>query len=289
MRKSKPRIILEVIIVIGLIIYSFIKVSLPNYNKIFGSSDRLISTKKYASLVEFKIGETNFGIVLNNKKEVYHLLFFDETSSCLYNQNIENNSIDIVSNQIIRLLIENNYLKNDTIITITKYNNKYYEDVKKEFITYLNKYHLNNEIIEDQNTIINKAKSISNEEYDSNKSALLMLDLYSKEVIDSSSYEEQTIEEITEKDSKRYANKVYITIEKYMNDNNIKELEKGNKEFDITKVPGDERGLYYPTENSYYYIKNSKLYAYIEIKGLNNIYSYCYNGSIDEYMKGECK
>ena len=289
MRINKPRIILEVLIVIGLLIYSFTTIVIPNYHKIFGSSDKFINTSSYTTMIEFKIGETNFGIVLNNKKEVYHILYFDQTSTCLYNQDIENNNIDIVSNQIIRRLIENDLLKANSEITIIKYNNKYYKDVKKSFINYLNKYHLNNVIKEEDNKLIEKAKSVSSDNIDSDSYALVTLDLYSKEVVDNYLNNKTITEEITEKEAKTYSNQVYIKIEKYMNDNNIKEQDKNSKEFDITKISGDNNSKIYPTENSYYYIKNSKVYAYIEIKGLNNSYSYCYNGSIDEYMKGECK
>ena len=86
MKINKYRILLEIVILIVLLIYSFSKVVVPNYHKIFGSSDKFINTSKYESMVEFKIGETNFGLVLNNKKEVYHILYFDKTSTCLYNQ-----------------------------------------------------------------------------------------------------------------------------------------------------------------------------------------------------------
>ena len=289
MKLNKKRIILEVLILIGLLIYSFITVVIPNYPKMFGSSDKFINTNKYVSLVEFEIGEANFGIVLNKNKEVYHILYFDKQATCLYNQNIENNSIDIVSNQIIRRLINNNYLNTNTEIIITKYNNKYYKEVKETFISYLKKYKLNNNIIEKENNLIKKAKSISEDNIDSDSYALMTLDLYSKSKIDEELNDKKITEEITEQEAKKIMNRIYIKIEKYMNDNNIKDLDKYNKEYDITKISGDDNKLYYPTENSYYYIKNSKVYAYIEIKGLYNIYSYCYNGSIDEYMKGECK
>ena len=289
MKINKYRILLEIVILIVLLIYSFNKVVVPNYHKIFGSSDKFINTSKYESMVEFKIGETNFGLVLNNKKEVYHILYFDKTSTCLYNQDIENNSIDIVSNQIIRRLIENDYLKNNTEITLIKYNDKYYNDVKKTFIEYLNKYKLNNNIVEKENKLITKANSVSSEKTDSDSNALVTLDLYSKEVVDNYLNNNNKVEEITEHQAKLYANQVYIKIEKYMNDKNIKDQDKDNKDYLITKISGDSSNNYYPTENSYYYIKNSKVYAYIEIKGLNNIYSYCYNGSIDDYEKGECK
>ena len=289
MKINKARIILELLILIGLLIYSVFTIMIPMYHRMFGSSDKLINTSKYESFVEFKVGETNFGIVLNKNKKVYHILYFDPSASCLYNQNIENNSIDAAINQIIRRLIANDYLKTDTIITITKYDDIYYNEVKETLINYLKKYSLYNQIIEKENNLINKANIFSNEKINSNSDALLLLDIYSKEIIDATENSKEIKNEITEHEAKMYANKVYIKIEKYMNKNNIKEIEKNNKEFDITTISGDENEIFYPTENSYYYIKNSKVYAYIEIKGLSNVYGYCYNGSIDDYMKGECK
>lgn len=288
MKINKKRLLLELIILIGLLIYGTKTIIIPNYYKMFGSSDKFINTTKYKSLVEFKIGETNFGIVIDNKKEVYHLLYFDKTSTCLYNQNIENNNIDIVSNQIIRILINNNLLKNDTKIILTKYEDDYFNDVKNSFTKYLEKYQLDNKIIEENNDLINKAKTISSEKIDSNSYALIVLDLYSKELVDQG---KDTIitEELTETNSKTYINNIYKKIENYMESNNINDLEKNNDKLDITTIPGDKNGNYYPTNNSYYYIKSRKVYAYIEIKDLNNTYSYCYNGSIDDYIKGECQ
>ena len=289
-KKERLRFIIEILIVIGLIIYFTIKISIPGYKSTHGSSDNLLNTSRYKSLIEFKIGETNFGLIIDDKGKTYHLLFFDKTSLCLYNQNIENNDIEVVSNQIIRRLISNNYLKTTSNITITKYNDFYYDKTRNSFENYLNKYHINIAMKEEKNTIINKAKSLSKERITTNKEALNELDSYSRYIIDNNE-----IEKVEEKESlddilaKTYINNIYKSIEKYKDSNDIKNQSKEESTLDMTKIPGDEKGNYYPTSYSYYYVENSKVYAYIEIKDKQNIYSYCYNGSIDKYEKGECK
>ena len=54
-------------------------------------------------------------------------------------------------------------------------------------------------------------------------------------------------------------------------------------------IPADEKANYYPNANSWYYIKEKKLYAYIEFGESNNKYGYCYKGSIDSIYEGECE
>ena len=44
MKINKKRILLELLILIGLLIYSFYTVVIPNYHKMFGSSDKFINT-----------------------------------------------------------------------------------------------------------------------------------------------------------------------------------------------------------------------------------------------------
>ena len=286
MKINKPKLLLEIIIFIGLLIYVVITIVIPRYNEIFGSSDKFINTRKYKSLVEFKVGETNFGIILDKDYTVYHILYFDNTSICLYNQDLENNNLDSTSNQIIRKLIENNYLKVDTPILITTYEDEYSKKAITVFKKYLNKYKLKNKISYTKNDLITKAKSVSQDSITSDSYALVILDLYSKDMINNN---ETKVEDITEKQAKEYTNNVYKKIEIFMYDSNIKDLKDNNEELDITKIPGDESKIYFPTKNSYFYIKNSKVYAYIEINDLNNTYGYCYNGSIDDYQKGVCK
>jgi hypothetical protein len=54
-------------------------------------------------------------------------------------------------------------------------------------------------------------------------------------------------------------------------------------------IPADDEFKYYPSINSWYYVNDKKVYAYIEfVIDDNNIKSYCYNGSIDLVKEGVC-
>ena len=289
MKTNKIQLIIEIVFFIILMIYGTVTIFIPNYKKAFGSSDKFINTSKYKSMVEFKIDQTNFALILDKNYNVYQILYFDETSYCLYNQNIENNKIDIAINQIIRRLIKNNCLKSDSNIILTTYENNYSKKVIKTFKKYLNKYSINTDFTINNNSLIKKAKSLSEEDIDSDSYALFVLDLYSKDLIEIVKTTSKEIDNITEKQARIYANNVYKKIELFMDTNNIKNLEKNNKKLIISEIAADQDELYFPTNNSYFYIKNSKVYAYIEINDLSNTYSYCYNGSIDNYQKGECK
>jgi hypothetical protein len=54
-------------------------------------------------------------------------------------------------------------------------------------------------------------------------------------------------------------------------------------------IPGDDEFKYYPSINSWYYVKDKKVYAYIEfVISDNKVKGYCYNGSIDLVKEGVC-
>ena len=64
---------------------------------------------------------------------------------------------------------------------------------------------------------------------------------------------------------------------------------KDNTSLIIQVIPADVDGKYYPSSNSWYYIQNGKIYAYIEFSEENKIYGYCYQGTIESRSKGVCK
>ena len=81
---------------------------------------------------------------------------------------------------------------------------------------------------------------------------------------------------------------VYRRIEDYVSTNNIINKDRDDDKFLIQLIPADANDRYYPDENSWYYVENSHIYAYIEFKSTSKIYSFCYNGSIDEVKNGVC-
>ena len=282
--KKKTVVILEVLILlISAVIYFYVEV-LPDFKKSLGSSDKLINTKKYQNMIEFNIdNNTNFALVLNKDKKVYHIFFFSKTARCLYNKNIENKdyskSLDIVVNE----LIENQMLTTTSSIIVTKYNDNNYSEFIKTFKLILNKYNIETNVIEKVNTLEDKAKYLRIDNKN-NDSILREIDFYSREFLRVNVGEKNNII-ITDSNILTYTNNVYKKIENYVINNNIKTQEKNSEELIINLIPADSNGKYYPSSNSYYYVREGKVYAYIEIDNKG----YCYKGSINNYEKGECK
>ena len=285
MTEKRMYLIEIVIFIVIVIVYFFVEV-LPDVKSNMGSSDHYINAKQYSNMIEFNVdNKVNFAYVINKDNKVYHLLFFNDNSVCLYNNGIENTSVSEAINSTFKILIENEYLKSNSKISITRYNDNKYADIKKYIINSLNKYGINTEILELTNTLENKGKELGITNLDDNSMILRFIDIYSKEFINDTGRDNKKVE-INSSTAKNYTDDVYKKIEKYVSSNNIQSLDKNNTSLVITMIPVDEDGKYYPSDNSWYYVENSKIYAYIEV---GNNFGYCYNGSIENYNKGECK
>ena len=64
--------------------------------------------------------------------------------------------------------------------------------------------------------------------------------------------------------------------------------EKNSPNLLITDIPANAELTLYPTEESWYYIKEHKVYAYINLKLTSKSYDFCYNGSIENTKEGKC-
>lgn len=284
--KKYGKLLFEIIVVFIAIIYVMITMVIPDIKKSQGSSDSFIKSSKYSNFIEVKIdNKTDFAIITDKEGKIYHLFFFDNTAVFLYNQNIENRSISSGLERIVAILIENQLLNSNSSIEVIRDNDKYYSEFKNNFINLLNKYSINNSIIEKTQSIDIKANEL---EMDSNSISelLLEMDFYSKEIVKDSNI--SISEEMNSNNSLKYANKVYKKIESDIYQKNITNISKDEVDIAITLIPGDSNNKYYPTSNSWYYVKDKKVYAYIEFINDNQKYSYCYNGSIDIRMEGEC-
>lgn len=287
--EKKLMIIAEVLFVLIAITYYTIKELIPEYKTKFGSSDKIVNPTKYKNMVEISLDNgIDFALLIDENKKVFHIFFFTEESYCLYNKNIENTTIKESSNQIIKELIENDYLKTTSNIKVTRYTDAYYEYFINKWKESLKKYSINTEVIEETNTLDNKSQELKINPL-STSSIIVNLDYYSKEIIRmAKSHKGDSIVELNNKTSKTLSNNVYKKIEEYVYKNKINNLEKNNTELLITIIPADEKAKYYPTNNSWYYVKDGKVYAYIEFTQNKNIYGYCYTGSIDYRSEGEC-
>ena len=177
----KTKIILEIIIVVGLFAWYTYKELIPELKKEYGSSDTFLNTNSYQNMIELNIdNKVDFAILINNKKNIYHLFFFDEKSTCLYNQNIENNSISNSINKIMSILALNDQIKDLSTITITKYNNTYYQEIVYEIRKYISANNLEVSIIELEKTLEERREELGIRGANEN-SILQEMDYYSKE------------------------------------------------------------------------------------------------------------
>lgn len=291
--KEKYKNILQIVIVFILIICALIFNVIPEYKASQGSSDKYIDTENYTDIVEVKVNnKPNFALIITDN-QISNILFFDQESLCLYNQNIEGLSIKDGTKKIIELLITNDYLKQDYFLILTKYKNKSYEETKQYLLTALHDLSVTVNVQEESSSIEQKAKE-NNITYKDEISSLKEIELVSKDIVrqhnNDVSYQ-STInkpENITQDNSREYTDTVYKKIESYMRSNNITNQTIDNQTLEITKIPANSRGNVFPDSTSWYYIEDSKVYAYISITINNNNYSYCYQASIDVYKKGQC-
>ena len=291
--KEKYKNILQIVIVFILIICALIFNVIPEYKASQGSSDKYIDTENYTDIVEVKVNnKPNFALIITDN-QISNILFFDQESLCLYNQDIEGLSIKDGTKKIIELLITNDYLKQDYFLILTKYKNKSYEETKQYLLTALQDLSVTVNVQEESSSIEQKAKE-NNITYKDEISSLKEIELLSKDIVrqhnNDVSYQ-STInkpENITQDNSREYTDTVYKKIESYMRSNNITNQTIDNQTLEITKIPANSRGNVFPDSTSWYYIEDSKVYAYISITINNNNYSYCYQASIDVYKKGQC-
>lgn len=284
--------VFKILIIIVLMVAALIIKIIPEYKETKGSSDTYINIETIENLVEININDQFDIILIVSEKKISNILFLDETSLCLYNENIEGNTLKNGINKILNILIDNNILVENTPVTIVKYKEEYYEEIKNYITEALNNYQLNIIYTENSNTIETKAKSLSlsgtnEEEY------IESLELYSKEIIrykknnvSAQVSDENTLSEINDETAKMYADSIYEKITKYKNDNQITNQEISSSNLPIYLIPADATGIIYPTLESWYYIEEGKVYAYIVIE--KEQYHFCYQGEINKVKEGEC-
>lgn len=286
--ERKIVIIFEIIFVIAAMSFYTIRDLIPEYRQKIGSSDRLVNSKKCVNIIELKIDDTDFMVMLDDNKKIYHMIFLEKKSLILYNNGIEDKDLGQGLDLIIKKLIEYNYLKNTSHIDITKYDDMYYDEFIFELRNIMSKYDLGININENSG-LLEEVASQYNISGDSRENIILELDYYSKELYNSYKNEiNKKGELLNSRNSKTFANNVYRKIEKYCDKNNIENLKRNESDFIINMVPADTDLKYYPSKNSWYYVDNKKIYAYIEFIDKNYKYGYCYKGSIDLLYEGEC-
>ena len=289
--EKKLRICFEILFVVSAFAYYLIFVTIPQYKEKYGSSDSFISVKKYQSMIELKIEDSiDFAYVIDKNQDVYHLFFFEKNDYCLYNQDIENKSLLESIQKSVEILMKQQYLTKDSSVTIVRYSDQDYDLFLKNFKSVLTDYHLSTSFLEEKSTIKEKVESLDVGNF-SEKNALKQLDLYSKSIIadvDVTEYTKKETVSLDDNTSLEFADTAYQKIADYVYQMGIRTLEKGEEKVGLSSIPVDGVGKYYPSENSWYVVKEGKVFAYIEFVDGELKYGYCYSGSMESRMKGEC-
>ena len=265
---------ITMVLLVGVVLFKF----LPEYRQEYGSSDSLIYTD-LSRLVEIKIDGIDFGYAYNDENKVRAIIFFNNNSTVLYNKNIENLSIDEALTKSLDILYNNKLIRENSIITIIKYQE---DSIDYKSIVDNNLTNKINYSYDEQLSSLNTIKERFNISEEDTSRIIYRLVLQSKEVARSSKNNDKT-------SYKEYTDNVYRQLVKYKDTNNIYNEEKDNHTIDISLIPADEDLTMFPTPNSYFYINEGMIFAYIEIDIEGNIISYCYNGNINNYDEGVCQ
>lgn len=265
---------ITMVLLVGVVLFKF----LPEYRQEYGSSDSLIYTD-LSRLVEIKIDGVDFGYAYNDENKVRAIIFFNNNSTVLYNKNIENLSIDEALTKSLDILYNNKLIRENSIITIIKYQE---DSIDYKSIVDNNLTNKINYSYDEQLSSLNTIKERFNISEEDTSRIIYRLVLQSKEVARSSKNNDKT-------SYKEYTDNVYRQLVKYKDTNNIYNEEKDNHTIDISLIPADEDLTMFPTPNSYFYINEGMIFAYIEIDIEGNIISYCYNGNINNYDEGVCQ
>lgn len=283
---------ISILILIVLTIGAFIFKGIPEYKESLGSSDSFFNYSNYEDMIEFRINSNiNFAVITNNN-QVVHILIFNEKSMCLYNQNIEEQSINNAMTKIVNILLENNKISNSSIVELTKYENISYNKVKNSFQTALTNNNLTNITYREKTSSLEEKAQNLDITATTKENIITQLELYSKNIISKYSGENPDITTekviLTDEQALEYANNVYQKLQNYVITNNIGEQSIDSAALPISFIPANSSGTIYPTTSSWYYITNGQVYAYIAFIEQDTFYDYCYQGSIEKNKKGEC-
>ncbi len=264
---EKYKVLIETIVVIVIIIVLVITKAIPDLKKDLGSSDHLINTEEVNKLIEININNNLFGYELSKDNKVVNIIFYNETSLVFYNKKIENLYLSEAINKSLEILQSKNKLTTINKIIVTKYEDStnyksYFNNINSNYKEYNSKY----------NDLITKYDLTGTNKGD----ILYSLNIKSKDYV----LEAKNID-ITE-----YTDYVYKKLLIYKTENNIKNEKKNTHDLLITSIKVNNT---YPTNNSYYYISNDKIYAYIELEINNLEIGYCYEGSLKDYKKEKCE
>ena len=285
---NKRIVLFEIVFIVVAIFFYTYKVLVPEVRNSFGSSDKILNTSRYEGMYYFVIDDVRFSFLVDAKGEVYHMFFFEKNSVCLYNQDIENHDISFAFSRMIPILIENNLLRVDSSISVSYSSDTSILEVQNTFSQVLGEYQILTTVEYFKKSLEEIASLVSISGEDS-YNLLENMDYFSKEVSRTYKGGNFHVERLDSNSVRSMANRVYRKLEEYVSKNSIKDLEKGTGEIDIHMIPADDGLKYYPSSKSWYYVVDGRVFAFIQLVDGSDVYSFCYSGSIDLRVEGECE
>ena len=153
--KKRYVVLLEIFIVLLLAGVSLVKEVIPLAKKENYFSD-MISSKKYAGMVELQIDDTsNFAVVFDSNHRIYHIFYFDEVSTCIQQDEVLSySSLEEAVLYIVKELSRYHILKENSSVTLTMY-----DHVPSEFYSIFQKSSISSLVSEKRSSLTKKANS----------------------------------------------------------------------------------------------------------------------------------
>lgn len=272
--------ILYIVVVIAILLGTFIY-HFPEFKKMISDIDNFINIDEYDTIVGIKIESGPEFLLVSNNDKITNILYLNSAATILYDKEIEKNNIKTSLDKILNILEEKDYLQTKKFTLVMYPDNKNYNEIKSIISK---KILINEENKTYQDTINEYEISVSTGE-----SQIRSIMKYSYIII--SEYKNEKLNEgitnrMTEEESLLAANKVYEKLLTYALD--VENQEINSKVLLIETIPANSDLTIYPSSESWYYIKNHQVYAYINFTGLTDDYEFCYNGSIEKMKRGNC-
>lgn len=250
-----------------------------------------LDTENYLTAVEVN-SSAEFILLFNKENKVSNIIYLnDDSVKSLYKKKIEGKTIEEAVQLIVENLKNNDIFNDNKNVIITDYGNpslfsKVSEEINKEFVIYgINKIVTNN-----KTTLETKLSELNLDAKKNKEKDLKTLYYYSLDIINKSEKSSNNkTNNIKQENINDYANNIYNKLLVYST-NIVNQTKEDLHGIDITTInaTGDYKNELYATKNSWYYIKDSKVYAYINFSYNNNSYDYCFNGDTT-YISGLCQ
>lgn len=280
---------LEVIIILIIVFYLAITKYWPEYQESLGSSEKLFLPANYYTGIEVKVtAGPAFFLVINDEEIVTNIFLENEEAGCLANQGIEGKKMTVATSTIIQNLIDNNKITNQPILMINYNDEAIFNKAVSNVQETLTENGIVLNLIKSTSTLTKKAEE-ENLNQTEQSEILWTLYLNSMEIIDNLPTTEQPIQqEISKESAEDYADTVYQKLITYMTNAKVENQKRDDPTMPIQYIPGDTANKIYPTNDSWYYIKNYNIYAQISIDSTTQRYTFCYQGSIENKKEGIC-